>query len=88
MEKKKIEKKWIFLMLVVTVCVVLMIIAVSTADKELLFDGAIDSADIRLIIIFIVAISIALIALIAVLAMAKPEEEKITANIQAPQISD
>ena len=81
MENKKIEKKWIFLLIPVAVAVVLMIIAVSTTDINAMFDGVLDAKSIRSVVIFMVAISLCLIALTLVLAFAKPDKKPVTADI-------
>ena len=84
MDNKKIDKKWIFLIVIVSVAVLLMIIAVSTTDLNELLGGNVNPKTMRAIIAFMVAIPICLVALMLVLTFGKPDEDTqtINANLQ------
>ena len=76
MEKKKFEKKWILLIIIVAIAVLLTVIAISELGAENLFGGAIDERSVRTIAILMIVIPICLIALLLVLSFSKPEEKK------------
>ena len=82
-EKKKIEKKWIVLMVIVSLAVLLMVIAVSNTDMTMIFGENVDESSVRSVIFFMIAIPICLVALLLVLMFTKPEEKQtVMANLE------
>ena len=80
-KKKKIDKKWIFLMIAVAVATLLLAFALSTADLGSMLNGTVRPQHVRAIIIFMIAIPILLIALIVVMLLMKPEPKTVVAHI-------
>ena len=88
MKNKKIDKKWIFLMIAVAVATLLLAYALSTADLSSMLNGTVRPQHVRAIIIFMIAIPILLIALIAVMLLMKPEPKTVVTQLPyaaAPQ---
>ena len=88
MKNKKIDKKWIFLMIAVAVATLLLAYALSTADLSSMLNGVVRPQHVRAIIIFMIAIPILLIALIAVMLLMKPEPKTVVTHLPyatAPQ---
>jgi hypothetical protein len=81
MKDKKIQAKWIVLMLIVAVAVLLTVSALRNVGAENLFGNEVDAKSVRLIVVLMIAISLALVALLAVLSFSKTEEGVITPSL-------
>ncbi len=81
MKNKKIDKKWIFLMIAVALATLLLAYALSTADLSSMLNGTVRPQHVRAIIIFMIAIPILLIALIAVMLLMKPEPKTVVTQL-------